>query len=222
MLSKHIAVPPPGRKYSRAPEYAVPTSRLLRDPSLPHRQAMPNSRSAVAHGSESFFWVWYIHGGMYTYSSGGASLCSPWAVNRAPQYPRPTSRLLQDPCLARHRHAISNSRKRRSTLEREFCGCCTFAAARMHMIQQQWWWYSSRVHARIAALLAVRTGHISVEVVVQQLCARSWDTRRDYKLVGCLAFFKSAYFLLFFLQHGAVNITRGGHQYPAVTKLCHP
>ena len=31
----------------------------------------------------------------------------------------------------------------------------------------QQWWYSSRVHARVAALLAVRTGHTAVVVVVQ-------------------------------------------------------
>ena len=42
------------------------------------------------------------------------------------------------------------------------------------------------------------------------------DLRVDY-----LVYFKSAYFLQrsFLVQHGAVDITRGGHQYP-VTALC--
>ena len=63
--------------------------------------------------------VWYIHGGTYTYSSSGFS--------KHIALPLPTSRLLQDPSLA-HRQAMSNSRKRRGTWHREFCGCVAFTA----------------------------------------------------------------------------------------------
>ena len=51
----------------------------------------------------------------------------------------------------------------------------------------QQWWYNSRVYARIAALLAVRTAG---------------------ELFGCLFYFKSAYFLQrsFLVQHGAVDM----------------
>ena len=47
------------------------------------------------------------------------------------QYSLPTSGLLQDPSLA-HRQAMSNSRKRSGTWQREFCGCGTFTAVRIY------------------------------------------------------------------------------------------
>ena len=79
--------------------------------------------------------------------------------------------------------------------------------SRRYVYIHQWWWCSSRVPARNEALLAVRTGHTAV--VVQQEFARSWDTRRDDELVGCLFFFESAYFLQrsSLVQYGAADIT---------------
>ena len=79
--------------------------------------------------------------------------------------------------------------------------------------------YSSRVRARIAVLLAVRRGHKAVVVVVQQQCARSWDTMQDNELVGCLFLFESAYFLQrnFLMQYWAVDIDR---RFRAPRDLC--
>ena len=91
----------------------------------------PTLGSAVADGSESFAGV--VHSRRYVYIQQWwvfethTSLCFLWAGNRAPQYPLPTSRLLHDPSLP-HCQAISNSRKRGGTWQREFCGCGTFTA----------------------------------------------------------------------------------------------
>ena len=41
-------------------------------------------------------------------------LCFSWTGNKAPHYPLPTSRLIQDPSLA-HRQAMPNSKKHRGT-----------------------------------------------------------------------------------------------------------
>ena len=162
--------------------------------------------------------------GTYTYSSSGRfskhrSLCFPWDGNRAPQYPPPTldySRIL--PWLI-----VRLCPTRESAVAHGSESFVGVVHSRRYVYIQPWW-YSSRVHARIAALLAVRTGHTVVVEMMQRQCARSWDTRRDDELVGCLVFFKSAYFLQrsFLVQHGgAVDITREGHQHP-VTKLWHP
>ena len=59
------------------------------------------------------------------------SHCFPWAGNRAHQYPLLISRLLHDSSLA-HLQAMSNSRKRRGTWQREFYGGGTFSAVRIH------------------------------------------------------------------------------------------
>ena len=71
------------------------------------------------------------------------------------------------------------------------------------------------MRARIAALLEVCTGGTAVV-----RSARSWDTMRDDELVGCLVLFQKRFLQRSFLvQHEAVDITLGGHQYP-VTPLC--
>ena len=122
------------RTGSRAPEYAVPTSRLLQDPSLAHRQVISNSGKRRGTWQREFcgggtFTAVRIHTAVVGFQN--TSFCFPWAGNRAPQYPLPTSRLRQDPSLA-HRQAMSNSRKRRGTWQRELCGCGTFTAVRIH------------------------------------------------------------------------------------------
>ena len=119
----------------RAPEYAVPTSRLLQDLSMAHRHVISNSGKRRSKWQREFcgggtFTAVRIHTAVVGFRSFDRS-AQPLMEIEQETCPPPTSRLLQDPSLA-HRQGMSNLRKRRGTWQREFCGCGTFTAERIH------------------------------------------------------------------------------------------
>ena len=160
------------RAGSRAPEYAVPTSRLLQDPTLAHRQVIPNSGKRRGTRQREFcgggtFTAIRIHTALVGFrntdrpASLGPEIEHPSTRHQPLDYSRILPWLIVRPCPTLGSAVAHGSES--------FVGV---VHSRRYVYIQPWW-YSRRVHARMAALLAVRTDHTAVVVMVQQYLVRS-------------------------------------------------